>query len=393
MSEKKMHPIVIMILVLYPLVGMGIDLIAPSLPNICDSLQISNTLSKNLIAIFLLGYAVSNLICGFLSDAMGRKKLLLGGLLVFTVASLLPAIFLSYPILLFARLLQGAAMGTFGVIARAILSDIVPEDQLKKTFVWLATMWGVGPIMGPIIGGYLQHYFGWQSCFYFFALFGAIGFTMMFFTLTETLAQLKPLNIKLIRDNFKTITTNNTFIGIVILMGASYSMILVFSTLGPFLIQIELQKTALYFGHFALWMGCIFLLGTFICRYLVQQKTSVYIIRLAIFFAAVVTITSIVVAHFYPINILLIAIPSALYFLLTGILFPTAMGMAISLFRHLAGSASAIMNFINVSIAALVSLGMSFVDKGSDAIFWIYGFLTLIITVCYVSCIRLNTHP
>lgn len=388
MPEKKFHPNVLIILILYPLLGMGIDLITPSLPSISKNLHISHGYSKNLVTIFLMSYAVGNLVCGFLSDAMGRKKLLLGGLLLFALASLLPTICPTYFFLFLTRLLQGVAMGAFGSVARAVISDIVSEDELKRTFAWLATMWGIGPIIGPIIGGYLQYYFGWQSCFYFFSLFSGAGFLWMFFTLTETLTEIKPLNIKLIQNNFKTLIKDTKFMGLITLMGAAYSVSVVFSTLAPFVIQVELKRTVVYFGQCALWMGCMFLLGTIVCRYLVQKYAAPHIISVGVFCGVIIALMAVLAAHFYSINIALVVIPSALFFFLMGIIYPTAMGMGISLFRNLAGSASAVMNFINVVIVALVSFGMSFVDKGSDAILWTYGFLTLIMMFFYIICIK-----
>ena len=394
MPEKKVNSIILTILLLYPLVGIGIDLITPSLPSICVGLQISPMMSKNLITIFLISYAISNLVCGFLSDAIGRRKLLLGGLLLFTIASLLPPLFPSYSVLFFGRLLQGVAIGAFASIARAVLSDIVPEARLRKTFAWLATMWGIGPIIGPIIGGYLQHYFGWQSCFYFFALVSAIGFLVMFFTLTETIATIKPFDMRVILSNFKTITSNPAFISIVSLMGAAYSLLIVFNTLGPFVIQSELHKSSIYFGDFALLMGCVFLMGTIICRHLVQNHSSEAILRVGTLLGVITVLLSLAIAQFCTVNVILIGIPSALLFLLTGIMYPTAMGMGVSLFRNLAGDASAIMNFINVGIVTTISFCMSLIDKGSDAIFWAYGFLMLIIVICYSSiAIRKNIKP
>src|SRR3989338_2096289 len=92
-SAKRVHLIVWGLLSLFPLVGMGVDLLAPSLPAISSSLHISSSISKSLIAIYLLAYAIGNFCSGVSSDALGRKPLLIGGFLVFVTASILPIIF------------------------------------------------------------------------------------------------------------------------------------------------------------------------------------------------------------------------------------------------------------------------------------------------------------
>ena len=86
------------------------------------------------------------------------------------LASLAPVVFPSIQVLLIARFLQGVTIGAAAVITRAVYSDILPPEKLIRLGPLLATMWGIGPIIGPMIGGYLQFYFGWQAGFCFFAV-------------------------------------------------------------------------------------------------------------------------------------------------------------------------------------------------------------------------------
>jgi MFS family permease len=81
-SPRRVNLILLILLLLYPLIGMGIDLIAPSLPAISHDLGVSSTISKNLITLYLFGYAAGNFLIGFLSDTLGRRKLLMVSLLV-----------------------------------------------------------------------------------------------------------------------------------------------------------------------------------------------------------------------------------------------------------------------------------------------------------------------
>ncbi len=128
-SEKRIKTIVLNLLFVMPILGMAVDLIAPSLPGIAKSLQISAGMAKNVISIYLLGYAFGNFLTGFLTDAYGRRKLICCGLFGFVIASLLPALFPNLKILLLARCLQGLTIGGVSVAARATFSDILlPEN-------------------------------------------------------------------------------------------------------------------------------------------------------------------------------------------------------------------------------------------------------------------------
>jgi DHA1 family bicyclomycin/chloramphenicol resistance-like MFS transporter len=392
-SEKRTGLIVFVILSLYPLIGMGIDLISPSLPAISHSLNISNDFSKNLITFYLIGLMLGNFIVGFLSDALGRRKLMLLGLLVFVVVSLLPAIFGKPLVLLFARFFQGFAIAAFAVSSRAVLSDILPQDRLVRTATLIATMWGIGPIAGPIIGGYLQFYFNWQACFYFFAFMGLLGLIAVIFVVPETHFRRQPLQFHQLKNNFITIMTHRVFVGIIILMGITYSLLVVFNTLGPFLIQSSLGYSPVYFGHIASVMGLTFLSGTFLCRQLIKQIPPEKIFLYAICFVTVVAVISIIVSFFHERDIWVIIVPSLFMFLGCGIIYPAAMGKGLTLFRHLAGSGTAVMNLINVAIVSLVSLIMSFfyVDNAVPLMLIYFG-LMILAAIIYYYLIRPRTY-
>src|SRR3990167_6442270 len=92
LSEKQTQHIVWTLLSIFPIIGMTVDLVAPSLPAIASSLTISATLAKNVITFYLLGYAFGNFFIGFLTDAWGRQKLIRISVLGFSLVSLLPII-------------------------------------------------------------------------------------------------------------------------------------------------------------------------------------------------------------------------------------------------------------------------------------------------------------
>lgn len=390
-SDKRANLILITILGLYPLVGMGIDLITPSLPAISHDLHTANSFSKNLITFYLFGYMLGNFLVGFLSDAIGRRNPMLYGFLIFITVSLLPAIFNIPFLLLISRFLQGLTIAAFAVGSRAVLADIIPKDRLIRSVAMIATMWGIGPIIGPVIGGYIQYYFNWQMCFYFYAFMGFIALLMMIFIIPETHFNRQPLQLKQLKNNFITIISHKTFLGIVILMGIAYSLLIVFNTLGPFLIQTSLGYSSVYFGHVALFMGLCFLAGTFLCRRLLKDFYPENIFFYSILFFSLVAAISVLAALVFGDNIWVIIIPSLFMFLGCGLIYPAAMGRGVSLFQHLAGSGSAVMNLVSISISSFTSLVMSFIHANNAmTITYIYLALMLLAITIYFLLIRSN---
>lgn len=381
--ENRSWLIVCVILSLYPLVGMGIDLITPSLPAISNEFHSSSHFAKNLITLYLLGYAFGNLIIGFLSDTLGRRGLIRIGFFIFIVASLLPAFIEKSSVLLFSRLLQGFTIAAFAVIGRAILTDILPQEKLLQYATLISTMWGIGPIIGPVIGGYLQFYFNWQACFYFFAFMGFVGLLAALFIIPETHFARQPFQFQQIKQNFITIITHRTFLGVVVLMGIVYSLLIVFNTLGPFLIQTTFGYSPVYFGHVALILGVFYLTSSFLCRFYLKKFAPDNILLYAIMFFLLLAFISCVCTFLNNKNINIIVIPSLCMFICCGTIYPVAMGKGLALFRHLAGSGSAIMSFVNVIITSLVALIMSFLHT-ENAIPMNVMYVGLLVIACSV---------
>ncbi len=364
-SDKRVNLLVFVMLGLYPLVGMGVDLVAPSLPAIARNLNVSGGLAKNLIGIYLFGAALGNFVIGFLSDAYGRRKFLLMGMLAFVIFSVLPALFPSISMLLVSRFFQGVTLGAFGVLIRAIFADILPEKRLLYTMPMVGTMWAIGPIIGPVIGSYLQFYFDWEAGFYFFAIFGLIALGLFWTLLPETHHQRHALSLANIRASFIKIITHRVYIGIVLMMAFSYSILIVFNTLGPFLVQVEMGYSTIYFGHLALIFGLVFFIVTLVGRQLLKHYEAFLIYKQTLIIALLVGLLMLGVSFMFPKNVMVLIIANVLLFSATAILYPIGMAKGLSLFRHLAGSASAVMNLINFSLTALCASMMGFIDAST----------------------------
>ncbi len=382
LTPKKIQWIVWSLLSLMPIIGMAVDLISPSLPAIAHGLQAQAYTAKSAISIYLLGYALGNFITGFLADALGRQKLLRLSLLAFFIVSIMPVIFPNIEVLLLSRLLQGLTLGAVAVLNKTIFSDILPPEKIIRLGVLIGTMWGIGPIIGPIIGGYLQFYFGWQAGFYFFSVLGLISFIAIFFIIPETHANQHPLNFTTIKNNIIEVMQHRIFMSLVILMGCAYSLIIIFNTMGPFLIQNTLHYSPVFFGHIAFWMGTLFLLATLYCRYLLKIYTveKIYFVTLNVFFF--IAILSLIGSYFFDKSLTLLVATSACMYFACGFIFPMSMGKGVSLFRHISGAASAIMYLINMLITSFASFVAGFIHtQNIIPMLWLY---TALLFICFL---------
>ncbi len=384
LSNKQIQLITWILLALMPIIGMAVDLVAPSLPAISQDLNQSSSIVKNMISLYLIGYGMGNFTSGILTDSFGRRKLLLGGLLGFIVVSLCAATIPHIGVLLGARFLQGLMLGTISVTLRAILADILPAEKLVALGVMIGMVWGIGPIIGPVIGGYLQDYFGYQAGFYFFGIMGLFGLVACFLVVPETSTNYHPLRLVVLKRNFGELITHKQFIALSALMGLSYSLMIIFNTAGPFLIQTKFHHSAIEFGHIALYLGGVYLIATFINRYLLTRRSARQILFFSVCGASIIALFAVIISYFLKNDVTFISVSSGIMFFATGLIFPLSMGQGLSLFRHIPGYATATMYLINTMITSACAAILSLLNmENGIPLMWTYLFLTGIAALLY----------
>src|SRR3954470_1405524 len=149
---------------------LSMDLYLPAFPNLAADLGASQAAVQLTLTADVIGLVVGQLVLGPLSDARGRRGLLLGSTLVCAVASVLCALAPTAGVLIAARFLQGAAGGGGIVLARAIAADIAKGVAAARLFSLFMTVSSVAPIVAPVLGGLMLAWTGsWQPMFYLLA--------------------------------------------------------------------------------------------------------------------------------------------------------------------------------------------------------------------------------
>ncbi|PJE78380.1 Bicyclomycin resistance protein [invertebrate metagenome] len=163
--EKKTS-LILAVLTLFAVVGpVSIDIFTPSLPAITHYFGTNNQTAQWSVGLFMLGFSLSMLICGPLSDRYGRKKTLFVGYLLYLVATV--AILLTENIHLFiiARFFQ-ALFGCFGTaIARTLARDYYSDTMEVRMLAYIGACLTLAPMISPIAGGFIQEYAGWHYSF------------------------------------------------------------------------------------------------------------------------------------------------------------------------------------------------------------------------------------
>jgi DHA1 family bicyclomycin/chloramphenicol resistance-like MFS transporter len=145
--------------------ALAIDMSLPALQGIRRSLHAGATGATLTISLFLAGFAIAQLVLGPLSDRIGRRPVLLGGLTLFTAAGLGCVAAHSIAALILWRLLQGTGAAAATVMALAILRDTFSGETMRQKLSYVATVWPLAPMIAPSIGSAVLLVGGWRDIY------------------------------------------------------------------------------------------------------------------------------------------------------------------------------------------------------------------------------------
>lgn len=164
-----------------------IDTYLPSFPAIAAEFGTTEMLVQQTLTAYLLPFAVMMLFHGAISDAVGRRPVILIGVGGFVLASIGCALATSMTQLLICRALQGLVAGAGTSLSRAIVRDAYQGAEAQRQMSRVMLIFSIAPAIAPIIGGWLQTGFGWRANFWFLALFGTVLVVACYRYLPETL--------------------------------------------------------------------------------------------------------------------------------------------------------------------------------------------------------------
>ncbi len=198
----------------------AIDAFFPAFNSVAAELRASPALMQQTISVYLLAYAVMSLFHGPLSDAYGRRPIVLGGVLLFTVGSVGCAVADSIGELLFFRVVQGVATGAGLIVGRAIVRDLYDGPDAQRVMSLTSMFFGIAPALAPMVGGVVYEAAGWHAVFWMLALYGAGLLLLCVQSLPETHAPERRTRFapRPLFDNYRAIAVDGRF---VLLVGAS----------------------------------------------------------------------------------------------------------------------------------------------------------------------------
>lgn len=181
----------------------SIDTVFPAFLVMAEDLGVGKVAMQQTISVYLIGYAAMSLFHGPISDAMGRKKVMLAGIVLFTLASVGAALAQDMSTMLVYRFVQGLSAGVGMIVGRAVIRDCLQGDDAQRLMSHISMIFGIAPAIAPVIGGWILGFSDWHGIFWFLAAFGVLLLAATAWGLPETHppADRTPLHpVKLARD-------------------------------------------------------------------------------------------------------------------------------------------------------------------------------------------------
>ncbi|HDM8042720.1 TPA: multidrug effflux MFS transporter [Vibrio campbellii] len=341
---------------------LSMGLVFPSLPWIAKDFDISLDQAQLLVSVYYLGFGPSQFIYGPVSDALGRKKVLLAGLLV-AMLGLLMIIFLSHTFtgMVTGRFLQGLGTGCCAVLARASTRDRFNGPELPVALSYIAMAASITPLVAPVIGGFINAHFGWTMVFISLLGYVLLAWTVIVFRFQETITQTSALpSPKKMLLQYRDLLTSRYFMSFASIGWLNFSLMITTVSVMPFIMQNQIGMTSDQYAMWALIPAFGMICGTSICnrvRPIIGTKKMLLV-------TPILHVSSAAWLFFCPVEPLYLMLGQLLMILGNAIALPCAQAMVMQPYKKQAGAAAAMsgggqMVVSSIISMALVQLGLS----------------------------------
>ena len=335
----------------------SIDTFFPSFHAIAADFGLSKWAVQQTLTVYMLPLSIMSLVQGPLSDAVGRRPVILAGLSVYTVASVGCTLAPNFGTLLVFRALQGISAGVGMIVGRAVIRDLFEGPQAQRLLSLVTMLFAFAPAVAPIIGGWLHVTLGWHGVFGFMALFGAVLGIGTYATLPETHPKEKRPHLQVagLARTAWSVVQHREFLLLAMAMGANFAALMSFIGAAPAVVEdhwhlSETQFANLFIPVIGGLITSAFISGRMAGRFTYAQQSHLGFI-LALTGAGLMTLLH---AVFTAPPILVQQLILAVIAFGVQLAGPTLSLRMLDLFPLARGSAASVQSCVSIAMGALV---------------------------------------
>lgn len=356
-TGKKAVFLVLLLGILNTITPFSIDMYLPAFPNIARDLHTTVAQVSLSVSTYFLGFALGQILYGPLLDRYGRKQPLYAGLCLYILATFGCILMRSVEGLMMMRFVQALGGCVASVAAMALVQDFFPPERSASIISFLILVLSVSPLLAPSVGSFVITHLGWHYVFTLLAIIVTVVLLIIFFFLPpgappDESISLKPKPIIsvfrqiLAKPQFYVYTLSGTF---------SFAGLFIYVAGSPAVFMGYFHLTANQYGGVFALLSVGFIGGSQLNHLLHKKYTNEQIFK-------VILIAQVIAGALFTVCVVngWIGITGTLVFLFanlfcSGLGFPNAASLALAPFRSQAGSASALLGFIQIGIGGIIS--------------------------------------
>lgn len=347
---------IVLMALLMSIVAISIDAFLPALGMIREELGTANPNHVQFLLSFIfIGMAIGQLICGPLSDAIGRKPVIYATTSLFFAGSILCYFSQNLEMLLFGRFIQGLGVSGPYVSTMSIVRDKYSGREMARIMSVVMMIFIMVPALAPSLGQAILLVAGWRYIFLFYIFYAAVIMLWQFFRLEETLPKPNriPLTVTMIARGFKEVFTHPVTLGYTICMGLLFGSFIGYLNSSQQIFQVQFntgQLFTVYFGLLALVFGVASLANS---RFV--EKLGMHYITIRGAYAIIASSLLFLAMHWLvDITLWMFLIFAVVLFFSFGMMFGNLNAIAMEPMGHIAGIASAVIGSVSSLISMLI---------------------------------------
>jgi len=366
--KEKNSPVglVVILGLLAMLMPLSIDMYLPAMPQIAREFAVSAGSVQMTLNLYILGFAIGQLVYGPLADSYGRKPVIVLGTLIFACAAAACALSQTIDQLIFMRFLHGLSAAAASVVINALMRDTYSKEDFSRMMSFVMLVTTIAPLLAPIIGGWLLLLWNWHAIFWTLAGAALITTVLVVTQIRETLKpeQRQRFHLRTTMSNFVALVRHKRAFSYMLASGFSFAGLFTFLNAGPF-VYIEVnhvspQNFGYYFGLNVVFLFVMTLINSRAVRRFGPLK--MFRLGLVIQFAMGVWL---LISSALDLGFLSLVFGVAMFIGCVSTVSSNAMAVILDEFPHMAGTASSLAGTLRFGVGALVGALLSLVSINS----------------------------
>lgn len=336
----------------------SIDTIFPAFPAIAGQLHASPFAMQQTISVYMISYALMSLVHGPLSDALGRRVVILVGVVLFALASIGCALAGSIDSLLVFRALQGMSAGAGLIVGRAIIRDCFDGVEAQRLMATVSMIFGIAPAVAPIVGGWVIVFAHWSMIFWLLAAFAMALWLACIAFLPETHPRENriALSVRELAGTYRMIFRDRAFLPLALAGTLNFNALWIYISSAPAFVLGLLKLDAQHFAWLFVPAISGMMIGAFLSGRVAGRLSAAATVRLGYAIMLAAAALNVVVALAFPEPRLPWSVlPIGLHAIGIGINFPTLTLLLLDRFPHHRGAVSSVQAFISLVISAIIA--------------------------------------